>query len=85
MRATKKVVERRLEFIRNKLDLDYELQYSSAYSYPCKIISRGGSHDESERTSTSEAVEWCNGFLNAYYALYDKLKPRANYRGEATQ
>jgi hypothetical protein len=68
MRATRSTVEKRLAFIRANLNLDYELQYSSAYSYPCKIVSRGGSHDESQRMRTSEALEWCNGFINAYFA-----------------
>jgi len=75
MRATQKMVETRLDFIRRHLDVDYELQYSSAYSYPCKIVSRGGSHDESQRMRTSEALEWCNGFINAYFAYAEKEKP----------
>jgi len=75
VRATRITVEKRLAFIRANLGLDYELQYSSAYSYPCKIVSRGGSHDESQRMRTSEALEWCNGFINAYFACQDKKSP----------
>ena len=75
MRATQRMVETRLDFIRRHLDVDYELQYSSAYSYPCKIVSRGGSHDESQRMRTSEALEWCNGLINGYFAMQKKKSP----------
>ena len=75
VRATRSTVEKRLAFIRANLGLDYELQYSSAYSYPCKIVSRGGSHDESQRMRTSEALEWCNGLINGYFAMQKKKSP----------
>lgn len=72
MRATQRMVESRLDYIRKNLGVDYELQYASAYTYPCKIISRGGSHDETQRMRTSEALEWCNGFINAYHLMQEK-------------
>jgi hypothetical protein len=74
MRTTKKTIEARLEHINKYTGLDYELQHATAYTYPYKIVSRNGSHDESQRMTASECVEWCNGFINAYFALYPRLK-----------
>ena len=73
MRNTAKKVEARLIKINEYLDTDYELQYMRDYDYPYKIVSHKRSHDESQRLTVSEAIEWTNGVINAYFALYDRL------------
>ena len=73
MRNTAKKVESRLKYINNRLGTDYELEYMRDYDYPYKIVSHKRSHDESQRLTVSEAIEWTNGVINAYFALYDRL------------
>ena len=73
MRNTAKKVEARLIKINEYLDTDYELQYMRDYDYPYKIVSHKRSHDESQRMTVSEAIEWTNGVINAYFVLYDRL------------
>ena len=73
MRNTAKKVEARLIKINEYLNTDYELQYMRDYDYPYKIVSHTRSHDESQRMTVSEAIEWTNGVINAYFALYDRL------------
>ena len=73
MRNTAKKVEARLIKINEYLDTDYELEYMRDYDYPYKIVSHKRSHDESQRLTVSEAIEWTNGVINAYFALYDRL------------
>ncbi len=74
MRNTAKKVEARLIKINEYLNTDYELQYMRDYDYPYKIVSHKRSHDESQRLTVSEAIEWTNGVINCYFALYNKLK-----------
>ena len=74
MRNTAKKVESRLKYINKYLGTDYELEYMRDYDYPYKIVSHKRSHDESQRLTVSEAIEWTNGVINCYFALYDKLK-----------
>ena len=73
MRNTAKKVEARLIKINEYLDTDYELEYMRDYDYPYKIVSHKRSHDESQRLKVGEAIEWTNGVINAYFALYDRL------------
>ena len=73
MRNTAKKVEARLIKINEYLNTDYELQYMRDYDYPYKIVSHKRSHDESQRLKVGEAIEWTNGVINAYFALYDRL------------
>ena len=73
MRNTAKKVEARLIKINEYLNTDYELQYMRDYDYPYKIVSHKRSHDESQRLKVGEAIEWTNGVINCYFALYDRL------------
>ena len=73
MRNTAKKVEARLIKINEYLDTDYELEYMRDYDYPYKIVSHQRSVDESQRMTVSEAIEWTNGVINAYFALHDRL------------
>ena len=73
MRNTAKKVEARLIKINEYLNTDYELEYMRDYDYPYKIVSNKRSHDESQRMTVSEAIEWTNGVINCYHALYDRL------------
>ena len=73
MRNTAKKVEARLIKINEYLNTDYELEYMRDYDYPYKIVSHKRSHDESQRMTVSEAIEWTNGVINAYFVLYDRL------------
>ena len=73
MKNTAKKVEARLIKINEYLDTDYELEYMRDYDYPYKIVSNERSVDESQRLTVSEAIEWTNGVINAYFALYDRL------------
>jgi len=74
MRNTAKKVESRLKYINKYLGTDYELEYMRDYDYPYKIVSNQRSVDESQRLKVGEAIEWTNGVINCYFALYDKLK-----------
>ncbi len=73
MRNTAKKVEARLIKINEYLDTDYELEYMRDYDYPYKIVSNQRSVDESQRMTVSEAIEWTNGVINAYFVLHDRL------------
>ena len=73
MRNTAKKVEARLIKINEYLNTAYELEYMRDYDYPYKIVSHKRSHDESQRLKVGEAIEWTNGVINAYFALYDRL------------
>ena len=73
MRNTAKKVEARLIKINEYLNTDYELQYMRDYDYPYRIVSNNGAHEETQRLKLSEAIDWTNGVINAYFALYDRL------------
>jgi hypothetical protein len=76
MRNTAKKVKARLIKINEYLNTDYELEYLRDYDYPYKIVSNKRSVDESQRLTVSEAIEWTNGVINCYFALYDRIKAK---------
>ena len=76
MRNTAKKVKARLIKINEYLNTYYELEYLRDYDYPYKIVSNKRSVDESQRLTVSEAIEWTNGVINCYFALYDRIKAK---------
>ena len=76
MRNTAKKVKARLIKIIEYLKTDYEFEFLRDYDSPYKIVSNKRSVDESQRLTVSEAIEWTNGVINCYLALYDRIKTK---------
>lgn len=74
MRITKRLIEKRLDFINRETGLDYEVDHNTSYTFAYKIISNKGSHDQTTRLTAAEAFAWCTGFINAMNSTYTLRK-----------